>query len=335
MEAGLESEAQALALPIGARLRRAFISGRFDLVGLSVVLAALCGIFAMLTPFFLTFPNLKALGVAVSYNAILAVAQTVVIVGGLIDLSFTAILALCGIVAQKLLLLGVPFPLVVLGAIATGACCGLLNAAICVAGGVNPLISTIGTGLALRGLAFIWLGLGSMPYFNDTTLNFLGNGSVAGLPVPMILSIAVIAGTWVLMRFTRFGSRVYAMGGNEAATRLSGVSVTKLKTRVFVLSGISGAIGGLLLTSLNGTAFPDAGRGDELVIIAAVILGGTALTGGRGSVIGTALAVLVLGVMANGMNLLAIDAFWQVFLSGVILIVAVVVDEQRNRARAR
>src|SRR5215472_7648972 len=114
MEAELESQARTLAMPLRARLRRAFISGRFDLVGLSVVLAALCGVFATLTPFFLTFPNLKALGVAVSYNAILAAAQTVVIVGGLIDLSFTAILALCGIVAQKLLLLGAPFPLVVL-----------------------------------------------------------------------------------------------------------------------------------------------------------------------------------------------------------------------------
>ena len=335
MEAGPSSEERASALPWRARLRRAFISGRFDLVGLSVVFVALCALFTTLTPYFLTFPNLKALGVAVSYSAILAAAQTIVIVGGLLDLSFTAVLALCGIVAQKLLLLGVPFPVVVLGAIAVGACCGLLNAAICVAGGVNPLIATIGTGLALRGLAFIWLGLGSMPYFNDTALNFLGNGSVAGLPAPVILSVVVIAVIWFLMRFTRFGSRVYAMGGNEAATRLSGVSITKLKTHVFVLSGVSAAIGGLLLTSLNGTAFPDAGRGDELVIIAAVILGGTALTGGRGSVIGTALAVLVLGVLANGMNLLGIDAFWQVFLGGVILIVAVVTDEQRNRARAR
>jgi ribose transport system permease protein len=312
-----------------------FVSGRFDLVGLSVVLLALCGLFTALTPFFLTLPNLKALGVAVSYNALLAAAQTVVIVAGLIDLSFTAILALSGIAAQKLLLLGLPFPLVVLGAIALGVCCGLLNAAVCVAGGVNPLIATIGTGLALRGLAFIWLGLGNMPYFNDTALNFLGNGTIAGLPAPLIMSLMVIMTIWIIMRFTRFGARVYAMGGNEAATRLSGVSVTQLKTRVFVLSGIAAALGGLLLTSLNGTAFADAGRGDELIIIAAVILGGTALTGGRGSVIGTTLAVLVLGVMANGMNLLGIDAFWQVFLSGVILLAAVLIDEQRNRARAR
>ena len=222
-----------------------------------------------------------------------------------------------------------------LGAIALGMLLGLVNAVICVACGVNPLIATIGTGLAFRGLAFIWLDLDSMPYFTDTALNFLGNGFVLGLPAPLIISAAVIAAIWVTMRFTRFGSRVYAMGGSEAAARLAGVSVARLKTLVFVLSGAAAAIGGLLLTSLNGTAFPDAGRGDELLVIAAVILGGTALMGGRGSVIGTTLAVLVLGVMANGMNLLGIDAFWQVFLSGVILLLAVVIDEQRNRARLR
>jgi ribose transport system permease protein len=335
MNAAHGSDAGSSVMPLRARMRRAFISGRFDLVGLSVVLVALGGLFTTLTTYFLTFANMKALSVAVSYNAILAAAQTVVIVSGLIDLSFTAVLALCGIAAQKLLLLGVPLPIVVLGTLALGMCCGLLNAAICVAGGVNPLIATIGTGLALRGVAFIWLGLASMPYFDNTWLNFLGNGSLAGLPAPLILSVLVIVAIWVLMRFTRFGSHIYAMGGSEAATRLSGVSVTRLKTRVFVLSGAAGAVGGLLLTSLNGTAFADAGRGDELLVIAAVILGGTALTGGRGSVIGTTLAVLVLGVMANGMNLLGIDAFWQVFLSGVILLVAVVSDEQRNRARAR
>lgn len=329
------SESQRATMPVRVRLRRAFVSGRFDLFGLSVMLAGLCVLFTTLSPFFMTAANIKALGVAVSYNAILAAAQTVVIISGLIDLSFTSILALCGIAAQKLLLLGMPFPIVLLGALALGACCGLINAAICVVGGVNPLIATIGTGLALRGVAFIWLDLYSMPYFSDTALNYLGNGVLLGLPAPMIISGAVILLIWILMRFTRFGSRVYAMGGSEAAARLAGVSVKQLKTLVFVLSGVAAAIGGLLLTSLNGTAFPDAARGDELIVIAAVILGGTALVGGRGSVIGTMLAVLVLGVMANGMNLLGIQAFWQIFLSGVILLLAVVIDEQRNRARAR
>jgi ribose transport system permease protein len=322
-------------MPLKARMRRAFVSGRFDLLGLSIVLLALCLVFTLKSQYFLTFTNVKALGVAVSYNAILAAAQTVVIICGLIDLSFTSILALCGIAAQKLLLLGLPLPLIILGAVGVGVFCGLINAMICIAGGVNPLIATIGTGLAFRGLAYIWLDLDSMPYFTDTALNSLGNGYLLGLPMPIVICGVMILGIWVLMRFTRFGSRVYATGGSEAASRLAGVPVARLKTQVFILSGVSAAIGGLVLTSLNGTAFPDAAKGDELIVIAAVILGGTALVGGRGSVIGTGLAVLVLGVMANGMNLLGIDAFWQVFLSGVVLILAVVIDEQRNRARQR
>jgi ribose transport system permease protein len=322
-------------IPFKVRFRREFISGRFDLVGLGVVLSFLCVLFSVLTPYFPTLPNLKALGVAVSYHAILAAAQTVVIIAGLIDLSFTSILALCGIAAQKLFMLGVPFAIIVVAVILFGMLLGLVNALVCVVGGVNSLIATIGTGLAFRGLAYIWLDLETMPYFSDTALSFIGNGILLGLPVPMLISVAVIVAIWVLMRFTRLGSRIYAMGGSEAATRLAGVSVSRVKTFVFVLSGASASIGGLILTSLNGTAFPDAARGDELTVIAAVILGGTALVGGRGSVIGTMLAVLVLGVMSNGMNLLGVDAFWQVFLSGVILLLAVVMDEQRNRARLR
>jgi ribose transport system permease protein len=323
------------SIPLKARFRREFIQGRFDLVGLGVVLGCLCVLFSVLTQYFPTLPNLKALGVAVSYHAILAAAQTIVIIAGLIDLSFTAILALCGIAAQKLLMLGVPFAIIVIAVILFGMLLGLVNALVCVVAGVNPLIATIGTGLAFRGLAYIWLDLDTMPYFSDTAMNFIGNGIILGLPVPMLISVAVIAAIWILMRFTRLGSRIYAMGGSEAATRLAGVSVYRVKTLVFVISGASAAIGGLILTSLNGTAFPDAARGDELTVIAAVILGGTALVGGRGSVIGTMLAVLVLGVMSNGMNLLGVDAFWQVFLSGIILLLAVVVDEQRNRARLR
>lgn len=330
-----DDELRNPGISIRTRFRRIFVSGRFNLVGLTIILLALGALFSSLTPYFLTFPNLKALGVAISLNVILAAAQTVVIVSGMIDLSFTSILALCGIAAQKLQLMGMPFPVVVLGAIAVGVGCGLVNAAICVWGGVNPLITTIGTGLAFRGVAFIWLDLYSMPYFSDTTLNLLGNGSFLGFPAPMIIGGAVIAAIWILMRFTRFGSRVYTMGGSEAAARLAGVSVFRLKVQVLVLSGVAAAIGGLLLTSLNGTAFPDAARGDELIVIAAVILGGTALMGGRGSVVGTLLAVLILGMMANGMNLVGINAFWQVFLSGVILLAAVVIDEQRNRARQR
>ena len=232
-------------MPLKARLRREFISGRFDLVGLGLMLALLCLLFYS-DAYFLTLPNFKALGVAVSYHAILAAAQTVVIVAGLIDLSFTAILALCGIAAQKLLILGVPFSAIVFLVILFGMSLGLVNALVCVAGGVNPLIATIGTGLAFRGLAYIWLDLDTMPYFSDAAMNFIGNGFVLGLPVPILISAVVIGAIWTLMRFTRLGSRIYAMGGSEAATRLAGVSVARVKTLVFVLSGAAAAVGGLV-----------------------------------------------------------------------------------------
>ena len=322
-------------VPWTTRLRRSFVFGRFELVGLVLALAALCAIFTHFSPFFMTSPNLKAIGVAVSLTGILAAAQTVVIVSGSIDLSFAAILALTGIAAQKILTLGAPFPVVVAGALLVGLACGLVNAAIVVWGGVNPLIATIGTGFSFRGLAFIWLEYDTLPYFDGTALNYIGNGRIYGVPFPAILCASAIAAIWMLMRFTRFGSRVYAVGGSESAARLAGVSVARLRIKIFALSGLAGAVGGLLLTSLNGTAFPDAAVGDELFVIAAVILGGTALLGGRGSVIGTTLGVLILGVLANGMNLLGVSPFWQVFLSGAILILAVVVDEQRKRAEQR
>jgi ribose transport system permease protein len=320
---------------LSTRIRRSFAFGHFELVGLILALLGLCVVFTALSPYFLTVANLKSVGVAISLTGILAAAQTVVIVSGSIDLSFASILALCGITAQKILTVGGPFPMVIVGTLLVGMVCGLVNAAICVAGGVNPLIATIGTGFAFRGLAFIWLKYDNLPYFEGTPLNYIGNGKILGIPFPVILCASVIAAVWAMMRFTRFGSRVYAVGGSESATRLAGVSVARLRIKIFALSGLSGSVGGLLLTSLNGTAFPDAATGDELFVIAAVILGGTALTGGRGSVIGTTLGVLLLGVLANGMNLLGVNPFWQVFLSGTILILAVVIDEQRKRAEQR
>ena len=322
-------------VPLITRIRQSYVFGRFAQVGLSIALVALGTMFTLLSPYFMTSGNLKALGVAISLTAILAAAQTVVIISGSIDLSFASILALSGIAAQKILTLGAPLPIIIVGALLVGVMCGLINAAICVAGRVNPLIATIGTGFAFRGLAFIWLGYETLPYFDSTSLNYIANGRIYGIPFPVILCITVIMGIWILLQFTSFGSRVYAVGGSEMAARLAGVSVSRLRVKIFVLSGLSGAVGGLLLTSLNGNAFPDAGTGDALRVIAAVILGGTALMGGRGSVIGTALGVLILGVLANGMNLLGVSPFWQVFFSGVILILAVVIDEQRRQAEKR
>jgi ribose/xylose/arabinose/galactoside ABC-type transport system permease subunit len=318
-----------------ARAVASYVQSRTEYVGLFTALLGLCALFAVLSPYFLTHANLLAIGVAVSITAVLAAAQTVVLVSGSIDLSFAAILALAGITAQRVQEAGAPLTVVIAAAFAVGTACGLLNAAIVVGVGVNALIATIGTNFVFRGVCFLWLAGESLPYFEDTSLNYFADGRILGVPFPIALSVVTIGGVWLLMRVTRFGHRVKAVGGNEAAARLVGVPVARLRTLIFAMSGACAAVGGIMLTSLNGTAFPDAATGDELKVIAAVILGGTALTGGRGSVLGTTIGVLLLGVLANGLNLLGVDAYWQVLLSGVALIVAVVIDETRKRAEQR
>ena len=150
-----------------------------------------------------------------------------------------------------------------------------------------------------------------------------------------MIAVSVFIVVALAMRFTRFGSRVYAVGGSEYATRMSGISVKRLRTLVYVLSGMSAALGGFLLTSMNGTSFAMAGYGEELLVLGAVIIGGTGLAGGRGTVFGTLLGVLLLGVLQNGFNLIGVQSYWQTFIQGIILIVAVTQDEIRRRARGR
>ena len=150
-----------------------------------------------------------------------------------------------------------------------------------------------------------------------------------------MIAVSVFVVVALAMRFTRFGGRVYAIGGSEYATRMSGISVKRLRTLVYVLSGLSAALGGFLLTAMNGTSFPQAGYGEELLVLGAVIIGGTGLAGGRGTVFGTLLGVLLLGTLQNGFNLLGVQSYWQTFIQGVILIVAVTADEIRRRAKGR
>jgi ribose transport system permease protein len=318
-----------------AHVRARVAHRNFETVGLFLGLALLVSFFSAKSPVFLTRPNFIAIGLAISLTGILAAVQTIMIVSGSIDLSFMAILALSGIAAQKTFAAGAPFSVILVTGLLVGAAGGLVNAHIVVGAGVNPLIATIGTTFAIRGMCFLWLGNTNLPYFEHTAFNYLGDGRILGVPFPVLLTVAVIGAVWASMKFTRFGARVYAAGGSATATRLAGISIPRLRTLVFVLSGLSAGLGGLLLTSLNGSAFADAGQGDELKVIAAVILGGTALTGGRGSVIGTTLGVLLLGVLANGLNLLGVNPYWQVVLSGTILVLAVVVDEVRKRAAER
>jgi ribose transport system permease protein len=306
-----------------------------DTFGLLLFLIALGTFFSLKSPYFLAWSNFSAIAVAMSVYLTIACVQTIVLVSGGVDLSIMSTLALSGLAVQWALVRGWP-PVLVLGCgLAIGIIVGLTNALIIVGVGVNALVATIGTAFAVRGLALIWTGGQPQDYFTDSWLNEIGNGTILGVRTPIVIALSVFLVVLLAMRFTRFGSRVYAIGGSEYATRMSGISVKRLRTLVYVLSGMSAALGGFLLTSMNGTSFPMAGYGEELLVLGAVIIGGTGLAGGRGTVFGTLLGVLLLGTLQNGFNLIGVQSYWQTFIQGIILIVAVTQDEIRRRARGR
>jgi ribose transport system permease protein len=306
-----------------------------DTLGLLLFLIFLGTFFSLKSPYFLSWSNFSAIAVAMSVYLTVACVQTIVLVSGGVDLAIMSTVALSGLVFEWALLDGLPVVVVLLAGLAVGVMVGLLNAGIILGVGVNPLVVTIGTGFAVRGIAYIWTGGQPQAYFTNTWLNDIGNGTVLGVRTPIVIAGSVFVLVALTMRFTRLGSRVYAVGGSEYATRMSGISVKRLRTLVYVLSGLSAALGGLLLTAMNGTSFATSGYGEELLVLGAVIIGGTGLGGGRGTVFGTLLGVLLLGTLQNGFNLIGVQSYWQTFIQGVILIVAVTQDEIRRRARGR
>lgn len=318
-----------------SRLSAIAVSERADALGLAIVVVLLVAFFSLDSPYFLSTSNFSAIGVAISGTAIIAAVQTIVLVSGGLDLSITAVLALSGIAAGAAVGAGWPAPAAMVLGVLVGGAAGLLNAAIIVGVGVNPLIATIGTQFVFRGIALITTQGQTSVLPNNPTFNFLGNGHIFGVPVPIVLMLVVFLIVGGAMRFTRFGSHVYATGGSQQAARLSGLAIWRLRTLVYVLSGCAAAVGGMVLVGQSQQSFPQAGLGEELTIIGAVILGGTSLAGGRGTVFGTALGVCLLGVLANGLNLIGIAAFWQTLIQGLILVVAVTLDEVRRRWRGR
>lgn len=304
----------------------------FESVGLVVFFGVLVIVFASASPYFLTSGNYTAIAVQVALTGILAAAQTVVLISGNLDLSFMAVLALTGIVAEKVYLATGSFPVAVVAALGVGALAGGVNALIVVRGGVNALIATIGSQFMFRALCYVWLGSNQLPYLSGSSaFGYVGNGRVAGIPFPFVLMAAVFIVIWFMLKFTRFGSRVYAVGGSPMSARLVGVSVPRLQTIVFMLSGVAAGLGGVLETGLNGTATASAQLNQELLVFAAVIVGGTGLMGGRGTMLGTLLGVFVLGIATDGLNLVGANPYWEMFMSGLVMVVAMIIDERRRR----
>jgi ribose transport system permease protein len=304
-------------------------------LGLLVALIGLCVLITTQSEFFLTTGNLVNVGRATAYLGVVSAAATVVLICGELDLSVGAVIALGGVASAEALHAGYSGGLSIAAGLGVGLLAGLVNAGLIVGLGVNALICTIGTQFAFRGLAFIWTNGNAIDAYGYSGFAYLGQGQIGGIYVSTIVLLAVFVVLGLLLSQTRYGSNVYTIGGSRIAARRVGVPVNRVRTSVYLLSGVAAALGGIIVVSANGSASAVSGTGSELVIISAVIIGGTGLAGGRGNLVGTFLGVAFLGVLQNGMDLVGLQAYWQLFVQGVVLIVAITVDEQFRRRRER
>ena len=301
-------------------------------LSLLIALACLVAIFGALRPdvFFLG-RNIGNIGQGMAILGILATAQTIVIVSGGLDISVGAIVGLStvcialGVQQTGSPALGILFGLVV------GGLAGLVNGLIVTVGRVNAVIATLGTMAAFRGVAFIISNGQSISIF-DPMFRAMGAGSFLGVPITVEILAVVVVIFFVFMRFTIVGRNIYAIGGNPTVARLAGLGITRYQIGVYVLSGVAAGLGGLLLAARTGSGQPISGSdGLELQAITAAVLGGCALTGGKGTIVGGLLGVIILGVLNNGMILTSVPTFYQMVARGLLLIIAVLVAEYQAR----
>jgi len=301
------------------------------LAGAILLLAALL---AVLNPSFLLPSNLISIGTAVTISGLLAVVQTAVMIMGGIDLTVGSVAGLSSVVSAMVFTATNAY-LGILVALLLGGLCGLVNAIIIVAGRVPPMIATLAGLTAFKGIAQLISDGRAQGYTGaDPLFKALARGSLLGIPTLMWVLIVVAILLHVLLQYTKVGRNIYAVGGNDRAARLSGIDINRYIVAVFVASGVIAALAGILITARTGSGQPVSGsEGLEFQSITAAALGGVALRGGKGSIGGTILAVILLGILLNGMTLLGINPFWQNLAQGALLVIAVVVQQSRSGER--
>ncbi len=297
--------------------------------GIVIAFILICAVLAILSPVFLSVTNVLNVIRQSSIYGIMAIGMTFVILTAGIDLSVGSILAIAGAVAAGTLKAGGGLVPAVLFALVIGMGCGLVNGLIVTVGRITPFVVTLGMMSVARGLTLIYTKGYPVSGFSGA-FRFIGGGDVLDLPFPIIVFILTAVIAWLVLTQTRLGRYTYAIGGNEETVKLSGINSSFYKTIVYVISGLTSAISALVLTSRLNSAEPVAGQGFELDVIAAVVIGGTSLMGGRGSVWGTLIGALLIAVINNGMNLLGISPYFQLVVKGLIIIGAVLLDRLRQ-----
>lgn len=297
--------------------------------GIVIAFIIICILMTILSPVFLTVTNILNVVRQSSIFGVMAIGMTFVILTGGIDLSVGSILAVAGAIAAGMLKGGSGIVPVVLLALVIGIGCGLANGLLITLGRIAPFVVTLGMMSIARSLTLIYTKGYPISGFTGA-FRFVGGGDVLSIPFPIIVFILTVVAAWLILTQTRLGRYTYAIGGNEETVKLSGINSDFYKTIVYVISGITAAMSALILTSRLNSAEPVAGQGYELDVIAAVVIGGTSLNGGRGSVWGTLVGALLIGVINNGMNLLGISPYFQLLVKGLIIIGAVLLDRLRQ-----
>lgn len=290
----------------------------------------LCLALSVISDQFLTVGNLLNVTRQVSINAIIAVGMTMIILTGGIDLSVGSIVAISGSITAGLLTGGVGLVPAVFAGLLLGMLIGMINGLVITYGKIPPFIATMGMMTIVRGYTLVYTDGRPITGFSET-FRFIGGGYIGIVPVPVVIMAVIFIGAWLLLTKNRFGRYVYAIGGNEEAARLSGINTKKHLVGVYAIAGMLAALSGIILTARLNSAQPTAGMAFEMDAIAAVVLGGTSLAGGRGTIVGTLVGALIIGVLDNGLNLLNVSSFYQQVAKGVVILLAVLMDRKQGK----
>jgi inositol transport system permease protein len=312
-------------------MRSTRIKSRLGQLGLVIALAAIAVALSLARPTFLTLPNLVNLLRQISINGILAVGVTYVLLTGGVDLSLGSLVALAGVTAAFFAHPEqYPVAVPVLAGVLTGAGCGAVNGFLVARFRVAPFIVTLGMMTVARGLALV--ASGGKPVSNlSREFTRLGGGDMLGIPIPIVIFFAVSLASYLFLGNFKPGRYIYAVGGNEHAARASGVRVNAVKMFAYTLCGALAGLAGVVLAARITTGQPNAGLGYELDAIAAVVIGGTSLSGGVGGVGGTVLGALLMGIINNGLDLLNVSSYYQQIVKGLIIVGAVWLDRRQER----
>ncbi len=309
-----------------ARLGR-WVVGYGGQLAFLLILVVTLGISA---PTFLNVRNLINVSRQISINMIISCAMTLVLISGGIDLSTGSVMAVAGMVAAYMSFAGLPFALCALGGILTGVVAGVANGLILANTKLPPFIVTYATQSILRGIVFVTTSAGTIRLTSQAFLDF-GGSSLGIVPLPVLYMVGIIALSWLILSRSRTGRHIYAIGGNPKAAKFAGINTKKIILMIYTLCGTCAALAGVVLTSRNTSMQPAVGIGSEMDAIAAVVLGGTSMAGGQGAIAGTVIGAFIIGIINNGLNQLGMDSYYQYIAKGVVILIAVYMDDVKNK----